>query len=97
MSPIQLLPEARQDFDQSFDWYATRSDVAAERFTFAIEAGLARIAKDAAMLPHINPRHQYCPVSRFPFRIIFRVLHDHILIVAIAHAKRRPQYWKQRG
>lgn len=96
MLPIQLLPEARQDFDQSFDWYASRSDVAAERFTLAIEAGLARIAKDAAMLPHANARHQYCPVSRFPFRIIFRVLSDRISIVAIAHAKRQPEFWNRR-
>ena len=32
MKPVDYLPVARRDFDESFDWYAERSTIAAERF-----------------------------------------------------------------
>jgi plasmid stabilization system protein ParE len=35
MLPIDFLPEARLDFDESFDWYAERSVEAASRFAMA--------------------------------------------------------------
>ncbi len=33
---------------------------------------------------------------RFPYSIIFRVDSDRIYVIAVAHAKRRPGYWKDR-
>jgi plasmid stabilization system protein ParE len=33
---------------------------------------------------------------RFPFAVIYRVTADRVLVVAIAHQKRRPGYWRQR-
>lgn len=96
MLPINYLPGARRDFDESFDWYADRSAIAAERFANAVDAAMLRIAQDHGMLAHVDRVHQECPAKRFPFRIIFRHWQDQILIVAIAHAKRRPNYWQSR-
>ena len=33
---------------------------------------------------------------RFPFILFFRMLKEEIQIIAVAHAKRRPGYWKSR-
>jgi plasmid stabilization system protein ParE len=44
MRRVEYLPVARQDFDESFDWYARRSRVAAERFLAAVSVSLNRIA-----------------------------------------------------
>jgi len=35
-------------------------------------------------------------LHRFPFSIVYRLKGDVIEVVAIAHAKRRPGYWKRR-
>ena len=96
MLPINYLPGAGRDFDESFDWYADRSVIAAERFANAVDAAMVRIADNSRTLAHVDRVHQECPVKRFPFRIIFRHLEDQIVIVAIAHAKRRPNYWQSR-
>ena len=47
-------------------------------------------------LPGARVDFDECPVKRFPFRIVFRVVENRILVVAVAHAKRRPGYWKDR-
>lgn len=72
MLPINYLPGARRDFDESFNWYADRSLVPAERFANAIDAAILRAAQEFITLKYIDRVHQQCPVKRFPFRIIFR-------------------------
>ena len=32
-------------------------------------------------------------MRRFPFQVVYRLYPDHILIVALAHQRRRPGYW----
>jgi toxin ParE1/3/4 len=36
-------------------------------------------------------------VTRFPFQVIYRVGSSEIVVVALAHLKRRPGYWKHRA
>ena len=93
---VVYLPEAQQDFDESFDWYAQRSPIAARRFVLAVDAAIERVTQSPGIFPFVAPGHQDCPLKRFPFRIVYRQLPGQILIVAVAHAKRNPGYWKYR-
>ena len=34
--------------------------------------------------------------SRFPYSILYTIENDHILIIAVAHNRRKPFYWKER-
>ncbi len=36
------------------------------------------------------------PMARFPFRVTYRLEGEFLSIVALAHAKRRPGYWRNR-
>ncbi len=96
MIPVDFVPEARLDFDESFDWYAKRSEMAANRFSNAVDAALDRIAAKPDQFAAIDTRHRECLVKRFPFRIVYRIEPHRILVVAVAHAKRRPRYWTDR-
>jgi plasmid stabilization system protein ParE len=92
MLAVDLLPAARYDFQESFDWYARQSPETAARFTKAVDTALKYVATDPQRFAVVRDRYRECPVKRFPFRII----ENRILVLAIAHAKRRPSYWKDR-
>lgn len=96
MRRIDYLPGARQDFDESFKWYAERSTEAARRFADAIDAALWKISGAPSEFASIDGVHQQCTVRIFPFRVVFRDLGNEILIVAVMHSSRRPGYWKHR-
>jgi plasmid stabilization system protein ParE len=96
MIPVDFLPGARLDFDESFNWYAERSQVAAVRFSNAVDVALNRIVTDPKQFAAIDDRHRGCLVKRFPFRIIYRIEPNRVVVVALAHAKRRPDFWKHR-
>ena len=76
MLPIEYLPGARRDFDESFDWYADRSTQAAVRFAAAVEAALVRASADPTTFASRDGVHRECPVKKFPFQIVYRLV-DH--------------------
>ncbi len=96
MLSIEILPSARLDFDESFDWYAKRSEQAAVRFAAEIESALAKIVDAPERFGLLDDEHRSCILKRFPFRIVYRIIDGRLLIVAIAHAKRKPGYWENR-
>jgi hypothetical protein len=35
-------------------------------------------------------------MRRYPFQVIFRLHGEDVLVIAVAHAKRKPLYWADR-
>jgi plasmid stabilization system protein ParE len=93
---VELSDEARRDFDESFDWYAKRSDQAAIGFAIEFDLITERIAGDTDRFPRKFAGCQYCAMRRYPYRIIFCDDGLRIVVIAVAHAKRRPRYWQNR-
>ena len=83
MAPVDFFPEARADYDESFDWYAEKSHAAAESFANAVDDALSRIKKSPMQYPFVDSLHRECGLRRFPFRIVYRVEKDRILVVAV--------------
>jgi len=94
---VDFHPAATQELEKSADWYAERSLDAARGFAIEVDAALRKIEGDPARFPHIDERHQVCGVDRYPFQIVYRNDRGRLFVVAIAHAKRRPNYWRGRA
>jgi toxin ParE1/3/4 len=69
-------------------------DIAAD-FVDAIDVAIATIVAAPQRWPIKNGWHRY-RIHRFPFTIAYREAGDLIEIGAIAHHKRRPDYWIRR-
>ena len=44
-----------------------------------------------------DPRTRRLLVGRFPYQVVYRLRDTEIVIVAFAHLKRRPDYWRKRA
>ncbi len=71
-----------------------------DEFVLAVDAAFGVIAEtpDAwAVWPHVRqcvpPVRRYV-MPRFPFAIGFQVFADHVWVIVVAHAARRPGYWR---
>jgi plasmid stabilization system protein ParE len=93
---FRFHPEARVDFRESALWYRERSPQAAAHFRATVSHSVLAIAK----VPQHYPAYLYgtrrCVLRTFPFSIIYLDDPDAVNIVAVAHHKRRPGYWKLR-
>jgi toxin ParE1/3/4 len=93
---LRLHSAALAELRESADFYKIRSPQAAQRFATAIDEAIKAIDVDPSLCVRVGTRERACRVKKFPFQIIFRVSGEILYIVAVAHAKRRPGYWKRR-
>jgi plasmid stabilization system protein ParE len=91
-----LLPTAKKDYQIAYAWYEQRGSDLAKRFEAAVDLGLQSVVDFPNSWPRLNTRHRFHKLKRFPFSIVYRVVAGKILVVAVAHFKRRSSYWKRR-
>ena len=77
-------------------WYEQREHGLGERLYAAIQATKLFIREN----PQLGAPHQRGtrkrPVNGFPYLVIYRDEPDRVFVIAIAHGKRRPDYWTRR-
>lgn len=93
---MAIHPAALEEADSAVTWYARRSRRAAGMFLDELDRAIDQIRQN---------REQYSPdefsarrlvLRRFPFAIVFRRVAAGVEIIAIAHGRRRPGYWRER-
>ena len=96
MAEPLILAEAKQDYAEALSWYADRSPQAALGFEAEFERAIQMIEQYPQVCARCDRQHRYYLMRRYPYQVIFREQPQGGLIVAVAHAKRRPGYWHGR-
>jgi plasmid stabilization system protein ParE len=93
---VSFHPLASDELHAAHAWYAERSSRAAERFAVEIEMAVARVSESPIRYPRIRGEVRRHLLLTFPFSLLYRVRDETIEVVAVAHHRRRPGYWKRR-
>jgi plasmid stabilization system protein ParE len=93
---LEYLAEALEEAEAAARWYAERSLTAAAAFSDEIDAAESAIVRLPEAWPRFDHDTRRYLLRRFPFSIVYRVEAHRILIVAVAHSRRRPDYWSSR-
>jgi toxin ParE1/3/4 len=93
---LQFLSEAVSELDEAFGWYLARSPQAAGAFLGELERASALVAETPDVWPAFHLGTRSYNLRGFPFRLIYRQQGDVVQVVAVAHHKRRPLYWRSR-
>jgi len=94
---IDLSREARSDIDAATDWYIEkRAFRAALDFADEIDRALSILAQYPGMGAPGRGATRMRPLQDFPFTLVYRVMPDHVRVIAVAHHSRRPGYWRGR-
>ena len=96
MKEIRFLDEARVEFLAAVTYYEQIERGLGARFGSAVEAASALAAKlPGAGSPWKHGTRRVFTKS-FPFSVAYRVERDTLIIVAVAHFRRKPEYWRSR-
>jgi plasmid stabilization system protein ParE len=93
---IRFDPAAADEAEAAYRWYHDRSPSAASAFRAALDRAVLLISESPerpATYPHGTRR---VLLRRFPFMIVYRVTGDAVQVIAVAHGRRRPGYWRAR-
>lgn len=95
--PYKIFPEAQADLDAALDWYGEQGGQELKgRFFAAYLEARHRICDTPEIFPFSFEQFRKARLKAFPFKIIYRVEKDTVYIVAVAHDKRGPDFWKGR-
>lgn len=93
---VSFHPRARDEVEEAQAWYEERSLLAAAGFVYEISVAVRRIGEAPHRYPVALHGTRRLLLERFPFSIHYRIHEDDIVVVAVAHQKRRPGYWAGR-
>jgi plasmid stabilization system protein ParE len=96
MKPVSVHPEAEAEADGAFEWYWARSESAALGFDAELRNAFSALRKSPQIYASYLRGTRRIILNRYPFFVVFCELPRKIQIVAVAHAKRRPGYWRGR-
>ncbi|MEA3241211.1 MAG: type II toxin-antitoxin system RelE/ParE family toxin [Pseudomonadota bacterium] len=67
-----------------------------ERFLDIVETATIEIAESPETWPEVDPGIRRRLLRRFPYSILYQIIQDEIIIVAVMHHKQKPRYWINR-
>ncbi|MGD9589329.1 MAG: type II toxin-antitoxin system RelE/ParE family toxin [Pyrinomonadaceae bacterium] len=87
---------ALDDLEEATAFYF-REDPALEfRFSACIDKAIEQVKRHPRSWPKVADEVRRYIVNIFPYSLLYSIEQDHILIVAVAHHSREPNYWKDR-
>jgi len=97
MNSVQFDPDAREEFLEAVQYYESCQKGLGRRFHFIVQSSIKKISENPFMFRVLKVPFRRFLLSKFPYMIIYSIEPDHIRIMAIAHCKRKPEYWNKRA
>ena len=96
MKPIRFHPEAEAEMIDAAAWYEAQQTDLGKRFLTSVQDAHNRIDLNPELYAQIEGDVRRCLTRTFPFCVLFRIRSDIIVIMAVMHLHREPDYWKNR-
>ena len=95
---VRLHPAARQELVDAASWYAAQAGQrVAQDFVKEYDEAQLRAVENPLIGAASPAQTRKLHFRRFPFALVYRVVADRLFVVAIAHQRRRPGYWRNRA
>lgn len=96
MIGYRFLAPANEELSEAAKFYDAHSTGLGSEYLNEVQAAIDLVCEFPGLGKSIDQGLRRVVLHRFPFSLIYSVETDGIVIVAVAHQRRRPGYWKSR-
>ena len=93
---IEFLDAAGAEYRAAVDYYDGENLGLGGEFADEIARTTARIIAFPDAWQKLSRRTRRCRAGRFPYGVVYQKRGDLVLVVAVMHLKREPDYWAER-
>lgn len=93
---IEILQIARLEFENAQEFYELEQSGLGARFENEIRQALLRIQQYPKVWSAERKEIRRCFIHKFPYKIIYSIQKEIIVVLAFAHLHRKPDYWLDR-
>lgn len=87
---------AKLELEDATSFYELEYPGLGKRFKQEVKKSIKRILEYPKAWSIERSDIRKCLLHKFPYKILYSIEDDHILIIAIAHLHRKPDYWVER-
>jgi plasmid stabilization system protein ParE len=92
----RYLPSAREELNDAAAYYEASVPGLGDAFLDDVERAIATVRESPRIGVPTQRIFRKMILHRFPFSIVYVERDEEIVIVAVAHQRRRPGYWRRR-
>jgi plasmid stabilization system protein ParE len=96
LKSADFRPAASAEVDEAYLWYENQRQGLGEEFLFAVQNAVDSVLENPEMYPVVRRDTRRVLLNRFPYSLLYRLVHERVVVVACFHAKRDPQRWHSR-
>ena len=93
---LRFAAAARRELNEAAIWLELQEPGLGERFLKEVAQTRRLILEYPDAWHPLGARLRRCHLKRFRYGLIYRVKGDLIEVVAVAHDRQRPEYWRDR-
>jgi toxin ParE1/3/4 len=93
---LRFFEAAEREIEESRAWYRQRSEPAETIFLRELDHAVDQVQRGPHRWPSYGGGTRRYVLPTFPYSLINFVEEEVIHVVAVAHEKRKPGYWKKR-
>ena len=93
---IRFLEIAQIELDEAVAYYDYESPGLGKKFLQEVLDTLDRIGRFPRAWHPCSNRTRRCQTRHFPYGVIYQIQETEILIIAVSHLHRKPDYWQDR-
>lgn len=96
MKPAILLQSAEEELVLAAKYYEQRFPGLGSRFLAELQRAIERVQELPDAGTPLRGGYRRRLLLRFPYGVLYRTTAEEIVIVAVMHMRRRPDYWRKR-
>jgi len=93
---VKFSKIAELEFKDAVNYYNEQSEGLGFEFANEVSLTLERIIDFVDSWPKLSKNSRRARTNRFPYGIIYTTEKNEIVIIAVMHLHRKPDYWKSR-
>ena len=93
---VRFLSLTEQEIDEVVAWFDEQVEGQGTAFLDELDRVVRRVKAYPFASAEIEPEIRRCLFARFPYSLIYGIDEQTIVVIAVAHYRRRPRYWADR-
>jgi toxin ParE1/3/4 len=97
VKPVLFHEQAKAELADAAAWYERQRPGLGSEFRSAVDDAVARIRENPQSGPfYLAETIRYYLVRRFPYVVFYSESENALRVLAVAHGRRKPGYWRDR-
>lgn len=95
---LEVRPAAVIDIESAAGWYETQEAGLGSDFVLTVIKAIESLPLNPLIYRLRDRRHnvRWLTLDRFPYKVVFQLQNDLVIVFAVLHVARRDRHWKQR-